>query len=472
MEKLGSNIKRAITDAVTTDFSQHLNFFKFSSVVLDEFPVALRQVFVYMWDNQVAPTPGFIQWDDSPLVRNMFLKKEGGKTKYVPTNKSFTEWDCTALFEATLFAQSFAMPDRRGSFGTLDKLYVKSRRLLRGTFHPSVISPCGNQAETFALALDQLRLLRNTLCQQISTQKIDKAAFDNYIQLAKDAVVALGQSATKIDDIGKLDEKDFPAPRVQQLEEELRRETFKQIEDNPDEIASQVKDVGSDVKSGVKVVMTKVDELGSDLKTAVTDMNTKLDLKTKVDEVGSDMKTAAAEMMTKVDEIGSDMKTAAEEVKTKVDEVGSDVKTAVAEVKTKVDEVGSDMKTAAEEVKTKVDEVGSDVKTAVEEVRTKVDEVGSDVKTAVAEVKTKVDEVGSDMKTAAEEVKTKVDEVGSDVKTAVAEVKTKVDEVGSDVKTKVHEVGSDVKEVKSKVDYIKQAMLAGTSKGEPTGFCF
>ena len=208
------------------------------------------------------------------------------------------------------------------------------------------------------------------------------------------------------------------------------------------------------------------------IKKLVYPLPKKLDLKTKVDEVGSDMKTAAAEMMTKVDEIGSDMKTAAEEVKTKVDEVGSDVKTAVAEVKTKVDEVGSDMKTAAEEVKTKVDEVGSDVKTAVEEVRTKVDEVGSDVKTAVAEVKTKVDEVGSDMKTAAEEVKTKVDEVGSDVKTAVAEVKTKVDEVGSDVKTKVHEVGSDVKEVKSKVDYIKQAMLAGTSKGEPTGFCF
>jgi len=88
-------------------------------------------------------------------------------------------------------------------------------------------------------SLDQLRLLRNTLCHPINTQKLDKAAFDNYIQLAKDAVVALGQSATKIDDIGKLGEKDFPTPRVQQLEEELRREKFKQIEDNLDEIASQ-----------------------------------------------------------------------------------------------------------------------------------------------------------------------------------------------------------------------------------------
>ena len=314
---------------MTTFSPEQLNFFKFSTVVLDEFPPALRQVFVYMWDNQVASTPGFIQWDDSPLVRNMFLKKEGGKTKYVPTNKSFTEWDCTSLFEATLFAQSFGMPDGKGGFGTLAKLYVKPRRLLSGTFHPSVMSPSGNQAETFALALDQLRLLRNTLCHQISTRKIDKAAFDHYIQFAKDAFAALGQSATKIDDIGKLGEKDFPTPRVQQLEEELRREKFKQIEDNLDEIASQVKDVGSDVKSGVRDVMTKADELGSDIKTAVTDM------KTKVDEVGSDVKTAAEGVKTKVDKVGSDVKTAAEEMKTKVDEVQSIVK----EVKTNVGDI-------------------------------------------------------------------------------------------------------------------------------------
>ena len=271
---------------MTTFSPEQLNFFKFSSVLLDEFPVALRQVFMYMWDNQVAPTPGFKKWDDSALVRNMFLKKEGGKTKYVPTNKSFTEWDCTALFEATLFAQSFAMPDGKGGFGTLHKLYVKPRRLLPERFHHSVISHSGNQAETLVLALDQLRLLRNTLCHPINTQKLDKAAFNNYIQLAKDAVVALGQSATKIDDIGKLGEKDFPTPRVQQLEEELRREKFKQIEDNLDEIASQVKDLGSDVND----VMTKVDELGTDFKTAVTDM------KTEVIEVGSDVKTTAADV--------------------------------------------------------------------------------------------------------------------------------------------------------------------------------
>jgi len=215
-----------------TPFSpEQLNFFKLSTVVLDEFPVALRLVFVFMWDSLVAPRPGFQKWDDSQRVRKIFIKIEG-KTKYVKPNKSYMQWDCTALFEATLFAQSFAVPDGKGGFGTLHDVYVKPRHLLSGTFHLFVTSPSGNQVETFALALDQLRLLRNTLCHQISTQKIVKTTFDHCIQFAKDAFIALGQSIAKIDDIGKLGEKDFPTDRLQKLEEELRREKFKQIEDN------------------------------------------------------------------------------------------------------------------------------------------------------------------------------------------------------------------------------------------------
>ena len=56
---------------MTTFSSEQLNFFKFSTIVIDEFPVALRRVFVHMWDNQVAPIPGFQKRDDSLLVRNM-----------------------------------------------------------------------------------------------------------------------------------------------------------------------------------------------------------------------------------------------------------------------------------------------------------------------------------------------------------------------------------------------------------------
>ena len=358
-----------------------LNFFKFSSVVVDEFPITLRRVFVHMWDNQVAPTPGFQKWDDSPLVRNMFLSKEGGKTKYVPTSKSYHEWDCTALFEATLYAQSFAMPDGSGVLATLDKLYVKPRRLPSGTFHPVILSPSGNQAETFALALNQLRLLRNTLCHQTSTQKIDKTTFDHYIQLAKDAFAALGQDRTRIDEIGKLDEEDFPISRLQKLEEELRREKdaaikFKQISDHLVQIESQIKTVGSDVK------------------TAATEVQV------KVEEVASDVKMTVAKVQNKWEEVGSDVKTAITDMKSEMEQVGSDVTTAVTDVEKKVEEVASDMITAARDVRTKVEEVRSDVEKEVTAVKTQVENVGSDIMAKVehvglelAKVKTNVDDV-------------------------------------------------------------------------------
>ena len=342
---------------------EQLNFFKFSSVVLDEFPLVLRHVFVKMWDNQVAPTPGFQKWDDSPLVRNMFLNKEGGKTKYVPTDKSYHEWDCTALFEATLYAQSFAMPDGSGRSATLDKLYVKPRRLPIGIFHPVVLSPSGNQAETFALSLDQLRLLRNTLCHQTSTQKIDKKTFAHYVQLARDAFAALGQDTTRIDEIGKLDEDDFPTSRLQKLEEDLKREKdaaikFKQISDHLVQIESQIKTVGSDVKTAATEVHLKVEEVGSDVKTAVTDMQN------KVEEVGSDVTTAVTDVEKKVEEVGSDVITAARDVRAKVEEVRSDVEKEVTAVKTQVKNVGSDIIAKVEhvglelaKVKTNVDDV-------------------------------------------------------------------------------------------------------------------
>ena len=396
---------------------EQLNFFKFSSVVLDEFPLVLRHVFVKMWDNQVAPTPGYQKWDDSPLVRNMFLNKEGGKTKYVPTDKSYHEWDCTALFEATLYAQSFAMPDGSGRSASLDKLYVKPRRLPIGIFHPVVLSPSGNQTETFALSLDQLRLLRNTLCHQTSTQKIDKKTFAHYVQLARDAFTALGQDTTRIDEIGKLDEDDFPTARLQKLEEDLKREKdaaikFKQISDHLVQIESQIKTVGSDVKTAAREVQLKVEEVASDVKTAVTDMQDK------------------------------------------------------------VEEVGSDVTTAVTDVEKKVEEVGSDVKTAVTDMQNKLEEVGSDVTTAVTDVEKKVEEVGSDVVTAARDVRTKVEEVRSDVEKEVTAVKTQMKNVGSDIMAKVEHVELELAKVNTNVDDVKQAVQARITKGKSSKACF
>jgi len=202
---------------------EHLNYFKFASIVLNEFPEALRQTFRSMWDTTIGHRPGFQPWDDSIVVRNLFLSSEGGKTK-VPTDISYEKWDCTALFQATIYARSFALPDSKGHCQTLSDLYVKSRKLAHGKFHVSVLSVDGNEAETFALAIDQLRLLRNSICHSTSSE-IVKATFDQYVQHAKDAFLALGVKADPIDFIGGLTESDFPTHEVRKLEQAMKQET-------------------------------------------------------------------------------------------------------------------------------------------------------------------------------------------------------------------------------------------------------
>ena len=337
---------------------EQLNYFKFATVVLDEFPTALRKVFVHLWDTKVAYTTGFIAWDDSLLVRNMFLKEEGGKTKSVPTNKSYKEWDCTALFEATLHAKSFAVP--KGKKGnTLANLYVKHLSLPKGKFHASVISTSGNNDETFALALDQLRLLRNSLCHN-SNSEIDKKTFDQYIQRSKDAFAALGQSFTRIDDIGKLAERDFPTARVQQLELVLRQEKLRAIEDGIYHIEDQVKDVASGVTKEVNDVCSQV----KDVKTEV------LDMRTKVEKVKSDVKN---------------VKTGMEDVRTTVEDVGAhvkDVKTGLGDVTSSVKDVGSNVNEVKAEVinvKKNMDVFVTEVKTVLTDVRTEMDELKASV---------------------------------------------------------------------------------------------
>ena len=202
---------------------EELNYFKFASIVLNEFPKALRQTFRSMWDNTFGHLPGFQPWDDSIAVRNLFLSAEGGKTK-VPTNLSYEEWDCTALFQATIYAQSFALPGSAGHHKTLSDLYVKPHKLAHGSFHVSVVSPGGNDAETFALAIDQLRLLRNSLCHSTSSE-IVKATFDLHLQHAKDVFKVLGVKTDPIDVIGGLTESDFPIKEVRKLEQAMKEES-------------------------------------------------------------------------------------------------------------------------------------------------------------------------------------------------------------------------------------------------------
>ena len=202
--------------------NEQLNYFKFASVVINEFPRVLRQAFKTRWDNTLRHLPGFQPWDDSVAVRNLFLATEGGSTK-VPTNLPYDDWDCTALFQATIFAKSFSMPDGRGHHRTLSYLFVRPHGLPPGGFHTSVISSTGNDAESFTLAIDQLRLLRNAFCHSPSSE-ISKATFDMYIQLTKDAFQALGVSSSCVNTIGSLTEADFPIEKVRKLEDEIRKE--------------------------------------------------------------------------------------------------------------------------------------------------------------------------------------------------------------------------------------------------------
>ena len=201
---------------------EQLNYFKFASILLNEIPKALRQIFRSMWDNTFGHVPGFQPWDDSITVRNLFLTTEGGTSK-APTNLSYEEWDCTALFQATIYARSFALPDSKGHRRTLSDLHVKPHKLAHGSFHASVVSPGGNRAETFALAIDQLRLLRNSLCHSTSSE-IVKPTFDQYVQLSKDAFKSLGVKIDPIDVIGSLTESHFPTEEVRKLEQTIKGE--------------------------------------------------------------------------------------------------------------------------------------------------------------------------------------------------------------------------------------------------------
>ena len=230
--------------------NEQLNYFKFAFVVLNEFPKVLRQTFKHMWDNTFAHLPGYQPWDDSITVRNMFLATEGGKTK-VPTYLPYEEWDCTALFQATIYAQSFALPDRAGHHRTLNDLYLMTRKLPRGTFHSSVVSPGGDGAETFAMAIDQLRLLRNAFCHSCSSE-IDKKTFDQYIQRTKDAIKNLGVATDPIDAVGSLTESEFPTEKVWKLKDDITKELLTEItflkENVEDELISMRSDLAQSRK--------------------------------------------------------------------------------------------------------------------------------------------------------------------------------------------------------------------------------
>ena len=176
----------------------------------------------------------------------------------------------TNLFQAIIFSRSFALSASTRSYTTLSDLYVKPRALPHGSFHACVLSPGGNNAETFALAIDQLRLLRNSLCHSASCE-IDKLTFDQCVNYAKDAFQALGLSTAPIDSVGSLTESDFPTNEVRALETRLRDETRAYI--------NFLKEVNSDV--GVIKAILQEQQYSPILSSLSSDVS---DVKQKVEE--------------------------------------------------------------------------------------------------------------------------------------------------------------------------------------------
>ena len=176
-----------------------LNYCKFDTIVVVEIPKALRQTFKRMWNKKYGLLH---QWDDSNTKRKLLCNKEGDKQSIkLLTNKSYEKWDTTALCKFTLYAKSFATRDSKGDLKTLDELYIKSRGPNpSGQFHSSVISANSNIDETYALAIDQLRLLRNW-CSHSTRAEMDKKTFDRFVKLAKDAFKALSVNTDDIDAI-------------------------------------------------------------------------------------------------------------------------------------------------------------------------------------------------------------------------------------------------------------------------------
>ncbi|XP_028397099.1 uncharacterized protein LOC114520948 [Dendronephthya gigantea] len=237
--------------AVRPFSKEELNFFKFASIVHDEFPKMLRSTFVALWDRKIAPLPAYQVWDDSPAVRTLLLTLEGGKTP-IPTNKSFKDWDCTALFQATIYSKTF----RGSTKTTLSDQFIKGKK--PSTFHSSLTSltSTGNPDEIITLAIDQVRLLRNCLCHSPKSI-LKKHDFDYYVQLAKGAFVATGFSTDQVDHIGNLKESDFPTERVNELNRKIKAvvlESKKFLEERVEKGITKLTD-------GQESVIQKLDEI-------------------------------------------------------------------------------------------------------------------------------------------------------------------------------------------------------------------
>ncbi len=287
--------------------SEQLNYLKFVFITVNEFPKALRQSLKDKWDTTIGHLPGYQLWDDSTVVRNMFLATEGGTTK-VPTNLSYDEWDCSELFQATIYARSFSLRDSKGHRRILSDLYVRPFRLPSGSFHASVVSPSGDDAETFALAIDQLRRLRNAICHSYHSE-LDKITFNQYMQRTEDAFMALKVPTAVIKAVGSYTEDDFPIDKVRKLEDDIRKE----LQAENKFLKEDVQKSSEQVKDQLKAQTAEMKADATELKTTTKEIQDKLE--EAVIEREEIKKEVTEEMQKNKEELNDQLKSQTEQMK-------------------------------------------------------------------------------------------------------------------------------------------------------------
>ena len=414
---------------------EQLNYFKFAHLVLDEYPRALRQTFKAMWDNTFGHLPGFQPWDDSVAVRNMFLVNEGGTTE-VPTHLPYDEWDCTALFQATIFARSFALPDSTGHHRTLSNLFVRPRGLPHGSFHASVISPGQLKVETFALAIDQLRLLRNAVCHS-SSSKLDKPTFDQYIQHTKVAFRALGLTTDPIDTVGSLNEADFPTQRVRTLEDEIRRELQAENAFLKEDVKDELVRIRSDIMQLNQERKEDVTRTGRERMEEIQELQNQLreDIRKEHQGQRTSLNDVKEEMIT----IGSDIAQSSQELKEDVTQaVVRKTKEEIQELHYKLKEdikkgLQAESALLQEGVKQELQNIRSDIAQSNQDRKEDVTQTAGERKEEIQELKNKFELNTKQCKeeTLASSAKT-TSTADQEINEEVAELKRKFDEVLQD----------------------------------------
>ena len=73
------------------------------------------------------------------------------------------------------------------------------------------------------MVIDQLRILRNTLCHSFKAE-INRKEFKTYIELAKEAFEAVHLSTERLDAIVSFSPSDFPIEKSLKLEEYFKNE--------------------------------------------------------------------------------------------------------------------------------------------------------------------------------------------------------------------------------------------------------